>query len=94
MQFTLCRLLGFRIRRASLNVFIVSRHNIFLLLFFNKSLCCHPVVRLSSQHIADFVDMRLRGDVKECDLTHVFNSGLLKKLSCNKRSWIIFFFWD
>ena len=52
MQFTLSRLLGFRIRRASLNVLIVSLNNIFLLLFFNKSLCCHPGVRLSSQHIA------------------------------------------
>ena len=62
MQFTLCRLLGFRIRRASLNVLIVSRHTIFLL-FFNKSLCCHPGVRLSSQYIAmtllirDYVEM-------------------------------------
>ena len=32
--------------------------------------------------------------VTECDLIHMVNSGLLNKLSCNKRSWIIFFFRD
>ena len=36
MRFALCLLLGFRIRRASLSALIVSRHNLFLLLFYKN----------------------------------------------------------
>ena len=44
MRFAL-NLLGLGICRASLSVLIVPRH-FFLLLFFNKALCCHLGVRL------------------------------------------------
>ena len=69
MRFALCLLLGFRIRRASLSALIVSRHNIFLLLFY-KNRC---VVILEFVYIFATFLWRPRSDIR--DLKHGRRKG-------------------